>query len=100
MESLLDIFKTKIHKSGDTITVLYYNQNDLLGKCVYKRKEMVGMIKKLRRVVYILDHVDMDNTIEELYKRGDITSAQDIKKINLQIKTHSRNILEKNNPPM
>ena len=94
MESLLDIFKTKIHKSGDTITVLYYDKSNLLGECVYERCEMIGKTKKFKRIVHLLTSTNMEEVIEELYNRGKINGPQDLQNINYEIKTHSRELLE------
>jgi len=36
----------------------------------------------------------MEEVIEELYNRGKINGPQDLQKINYEIKTHSRELLE------
>lgn len=94
MNTLLDIFQNKITHSGGTITVLYYNQKDLLGECIYERCEMMGTNKKFKRVIHLLTSTSMEEVIEELYSRGDIQGPQDLQKINYEIKTHSRELLD------
>ncbi len=94
MNTVLDIFQTKITNSGDTITILYYDQNELLGKCVYERWEMIGKTKKFKRIVHLLTATKMEEVIEELYNRGKISGPNDLQKMNYEIKVHSRELLE------
>jgi len=94
MNTLLDIFQNKITQSGDTITVLYYDQSSLLGECVYKTVEWRGSTKKFKRIIHILTSTSMEEVIEELYKRGKVNGPQDLQKVNYEIKTHSREILD------
>ena len=94
MNTVLDIFQTKITNSGDTITILYYDQNELLGKCVYERCEMTGKTKKFKRIVHLLTATKMEEVIEELYSRGKISGPNDLQKMNYEIKVHSRELLE------
>ncbi len=94
MNTLLDIFQNKITNSGDTITILYYDNSNLLGKCIYERCEMMGATKKFKRIIYLLTSTNMEEVIEELYNRGKINGPQDLQKINYEIKAHSRGLLE------
>ena len=94
MNTVLDIFQTKITNSGDTIPILYYDQNELLGKCVYERCEMMGKTKKFKRIVHLLTSTKMEEVIEELYSRGKISGPNDLQKMNYEIKVHSRELLE------
>ena len=94
MNTLLDIFQNKITNSGDTITILYYDNSNLLGKCIYERCEMMGTTKKFKRIIYLLTSTNMEEVIEELYNRGKINGPQDLQKINYEIKAHSRGLLE------
>ena len=94
MNTLLDIFENKITQSGDTITILYYDQSNLLGECVYKTVEWRGSTKKFKRIVHLLTATKMEEVIEELYNRGKITGPGDLQKMNYEIKVHSRELLE------
>ena len=94
MNTLLDIFQNKITQSGDTITIFYYDQSNLLGECVYEKCEMMGKTKKFRKVIHLSTSTNMEEVIEELYKRGKINGPKDLQKINYEIKTHSRELLE------
>ena len=94
MNTLLDIFQNKITQSGDTITILYYDNSNLLGECVYERCEMIGSMKGFKRIVHLLTSTNMEEVIEELYNRGKISGPQDLQKINYEIKVHSRELLE------
>jgi len=94
MNTLLDIFQNKITNSGDTITILYYDNSNLLGKCIYERCEMMGTNKKFKRIIHLLTSTNMEEVIEELYNRGKINGPQDLQKINYEIKVHSRELLE------
>jgi hypothetical protein len=94
MNTVLDIFENKITHSGDTITILYYDQSNLLGECVYERCEMMGTTKKFKRIVHLLTSTKMEEVIEELYNRGKISGPGDLQKMNYEIKVHSRELLE------
>lgn len=91
MNNILDIFNPQVSKSDDTITVTYCHEN-YSGSCTYKEATLHG--KKLKQKFLVLTHTDMEDVIEYLYKKGEITGPHNLKEVSYLIQTHSRGIVE------
>ena len=91
MKSVLDIFDTQVSKSDDVITVTYCHEN-YSGSCTYKEGVLHGT--KLKQKFIVLTETNMEDVLECLYKKGDITGPHNLKEISYEIQRHSRMIAE------
>lgn len=88
MESVLDIFKPQVTKSGSTITVTYCH-GLYSGQCIYEEHVLQGKTKKFKQRVQIMTQCQMDDVIEYLYKIKVIGGPSDFQRINHLIRDHS-----------
>ena len=91
MKSVLDIFNPQVTKVDDTITVTYCHEN-YSGTCTYKEGVLHG--NKIKQKFIVLTETNMEDVLECLYKKGDITGPHNLKEVSYEIQRHSRMIAE------
>ena len=93
MNEILDIFKPQVHRSGDTVSVLYEYQS-FSGSCTYQEHTMKGTNKPISQRFFILTDCEMGDVIEYIHKTSPL-SSEDLQKVNLTIREHSLRTLNK-----
>lgn len=94
MTSIMDIFMVNTTENDGTLTVTYCH-NLYSGSCTYKLTTLQG--KKLRQEIELLRSVDMDDILECLYKRGEITGPDCYERIRGEIINHSLHQVQSRN---
>jgi hypothetical protein len=91
MNNILDIFNPQVSRTDDTITVTYCHEN-YSGSCTYKEGTLHG--NKLKQKFLVLTETNMEDVLECLYKKGEITGSHNLKEISYEIQRHSRALAE------
>jgi len=91
MNNILDIFNPQVSRTDDVITVTYCHEN-YSGSCTYKEGVLHGT--KLKQKFLVLTETNMEDVLECLYKKGEITGSHNLKEISYEIQRHSRALAE------
>jgi len=93
MREILDIFNPQVHRSGDTVTVLYSHLT-FSGSCTYQEHHMKGTNKPINQRFFILTGCEMGDVIEYIHRTSPL-SSENFNEVNLLIREHSLETLNK-----
>ena len=93
MREILDIFNPQVHREGDTVTV-FYEYRTATGSCVYEEHIMKGTNKPINQRFYLLTRCEMGDVIEAVHNVSPL-SSEDLVKMNLLIREHSLEVLNR-----
>lgn len=89
--SYLDRFQTKITPSEVGFTITYV-EGEYSGTVNYSRYDMNNLLMK-GKPVYLMTKADMGDIIECVHQKTPL-SSDDFRSIDMEIRTHSRELLE------